>query len=125
MNTMPLNTERKKSPLTIYPLLTKLIIVMLVVLGGILSFVIYQESKLDLQNTLNMLEQEGSRLIYQIESYKELMSFLEKSDREAEKTLEEKLLALLNSEDHLFYIQIVNSEGQELLAAGHYITHDR
>ena len=45
MNTIPLNTEKKQSPLTIYPLLTKLIIVMLVVLGGILSFVIYQESK--------------------------------------------------------------------------------
>ena len=119
MNTMPLNTERKKSHLTIYPLLTKLIIVMLVVLGGILSFVIYQESKLDLQNTLNILEQEGSRLIYQIESYEELMSFLEKSDREVDTTLEEKLRTLLNNEDHLYYIQIVNSKGQELLGVGY------
>ncbi len=119
MNTMPLNTERKKSHLTIYPLLTKLIIVMLVVLGGILSFVIYQESKLDLQNTLNILEQEGSRLIYQIESYEELMSFLEKSDREVDTTLEEKLRTLLNNEDHLYYIQIVNSTGKELLGVGY------
>ena len=111
MNTIPLNIERKKAHLTIYPLLTKLIIVMLVVLGGILAFVIYQESKLDLQNTLNILEQEGSRLIYQIESYDELMSFLEESNKEVEKGLEEKLLALLNNEDHLFYIQIVNSQG--------------
>ena len=118
MNTIPLNTERKKSHLTIYPLLTKLIIVMLVVLGGILSFVIYQESKLDLQNTLNILEQEGSRLIYQIESYEELMPFLGGDTKESAQALEEKLLSLLNDEDHLFYIQIVNSEGQEVLAAG-------
>ena len=119
MNTIPLNIERKKAHLTIYPLLTKLIIVMLVVLGGILAFVIYQESKLDLQNTLNILEQEGSRLIYQIESYDELMSFLGESNKEVEKGLEEKLLALLNNEDHLFYIQIVNSQGKELLEVGH------
>jgi len=112
-------SEKKQSTLTIFPLLTKLIIVMLIVLGGILSFVIYQESKLDLQNTLNILEQEGSRLIYQIESYKELLSFLGKNDREAEKVLQEKLLTLLNSEDHIFYIQLVNNSGEKLMHAGY------
>jgi len=111
-------TEKKQSHLTIYPLLTKLIIVMLVVLGGILSFVIYQESKLDLQNTLNILEQEGSRLIYQIESYEELMPLLGEGKKESAKTLKNKLLALVKDEDHLFYVQIVNSSGQDLLNAG-------
>ncbi len=102
----------------IFPLLTKLIIVMLVVLGGILSFVIYQESKLDLQNTLNILEQEGSRLIYQIESYPELMAYLEDHDMEAAKPLQEKLRELLRDEDHLFYIQLVNNRGEKLMDAG-------
>ena len=111
--------EEKKSHLTIYPLLTKLIIVMLVILGGILSFVIYQESKLDLQNTLNILEQEGSRLIYQIESFEELLSFLWEGNKESAKILEEKLLALVKDEDHLFYIQIVNRSGENLLKVGY------
>ena len=119
MDTIPLNIERKKTHLAIYPLLTRLIIVMLLVLAGILSFVIYQESKLDLQNTLNILEQEGSRLIYQIESYEELMPFLGEDNKGSSQALEEKLRALLNSEEHLFYIQIVNSKGQELLQAGY------
>ena len=111
-------TQKKTRALSIYPLLTRLIIVMLLVLGGILSFVIYQESKLDLQNTLNILEQEGFRLIYQIESYEGLLSYLGEGNRDSERALEEELLALLASEDHLFYIQIVNSEGLELLNAG-------
>jgi len=84
-----------------------------------LSFVIYQESKLDLQNTLNILEQEGSRLIYQIESYEELLSFLEESDKEAEKVLQTKLIALLNNESHISYIQLVNNSGEEVLHAGY------
>ena len=112
-------SERKQSSLTIFPLLTKLIIVMLIVLGGILSFVIYQESKLDLQNTLNILEQEGSRLIYQIESYKELMSFLKKNDSEAEEVLQTKLLTLLNNENHILYIQLVNNRGEEVAHVGY------
>jgi len=104
--------------LTIFPILTKLIIVMLVVLGGILSFVIYQESKLDLQNTLNILQQEGSRLILQIGSYKELMALLEDRDMEAAKPLREKFFQLLREEDHLAYIQLVNGQGEMLLEAG-------
>lgn len=112
-------SERTQKSLIIFPLLTKLIIVMLIVLGGILSFFIYQESKLDLQNTLNILEQEGSRLIYQIESYKELMSFLGKNDKEAEQVLQEKLLTLLHNENHLLYIQLVNNKGEKLMHAGY------
>ena len=104
--------------MTIFPILTKLIIVMLMVLGGILSFVIYQESKLDLQNTLNILEQEGSRLIYQVESYPELMAYLEDHDMEAAKPLQEKLRELLRDEDHLFYIQLVNNRGENLIESG-------
>ena len=115
---MASKTEKKQSPLTIFPLLTKLIIVMLVVLGGILSFVIYQESKLDLQNTLNILGEEGSRLIYQIESYAELMAFLEGHDEGAADALQDKLRELLRNEDHLFYIQLVNSRGERLMDAG-------
>ena len=110
--------ERKQSRITIFPLLTKIIVVMLIVLGGILSFVIYQESKIDLQNTLNILEQEGSRLIYQIESYRELVSFLGKNDKESEKVLQTKLLTLLNNESNVSYIQLVNNSGEELLHAG-------
>ncbi len=112
-------SERKQSSFTIFPLLTKLIIVMLVVLGGILSFVIYQESKIDLQNTLNILEQERSRLIYQIESYKELTSFLKKNDSEAEEVLQTKLLTLLNNENHILYIQLVNNRGEEVAHVGY------
>ena len=115
---MASKTEKKQRPLTIFPILTKLIIVMLVVLGGILSFVIYQESKLDLQNTLNILEQEGSRLIVQIGSYKELMAFLEDRDMGATKPLQEKFLELLQNENHLSYIQLVNSRGEKLMEAG-------
>ena len=111
--------EKKQSSLTIFPLLTKLIIVLLVVLGGILTFVIYQESKLDLQNTLNILEQEGSRLIYQIESYEELMPFLDKNDRGAEKALQTKLLTLLNNESHVSYIQLVNISGEKVMHIGY------
>ena len=84
-----------------------------------MSLVIYQESKLDLQNTLIILEQEGSRLIYQIESYEELMPLLGEGKKESANTLKSKLLALVKDEDHLSYIQIVNSSGQELLKAGH------
>ena len=112
-------SERKQSRFTIFPLLTKLIIVMLIVLGGILSFVIYQESKLDLQNTLNILEQEGSRLIYQIESYEELTSFLKKNDSEAVEVLQTKLLTLLNNENHILYIQLVNNRGEEVAHVGY------
>ncbi|MBW1839171.1 MAG: GHKL domain-containing protein [Deltaproteobacteria bacterium] len=111
--------EKKQSSLTIFPLLTKLIIVLLVVLGGILTFVIYQESKLDLQNTLNILEQEGSRLIYQIESYEELMPFLDKNDRGAEKALQANLLTLLNNESHVSYIQLVNISGEKVMHLGY------
>jgi len=121
-NTILSKSDKKQSSVTIFPLLTKLIIVMLIVLGGILSFFIYQESKLDLQNTLNILEQEGSRLIYQIESYKELMSFLGKNDKEAEQVLQEKLLTLLHNEDHLLYIQLVNNKGEKLMHAGYVAT---
>jgi len=92
---------------------------MLIVLGGILSFVIYQESKIDLQNTLNILEEEGARLIYQIESYRELVSFLGKNDKEAEKALQTKLLTLLNNESHVSYIQLVNNSGEEVLHVGY------
>ena len=112
-------SERKQSSFTIFPLLTKLIIVMLIVLGGVLSFVIYQESKLDLQNTLNILEQEGSRLIYQIESYKELTSFLKNNGSEAEEVLQTKLLTLLNNENHILYIQLVNNRGEEVAHVGY------
>ncbi|MBW1825216.1 MAG: GHKL domain-containing protein [Deltaproteobacteria bacterium] len=111
--------EKKQSSITIFPLLTKIIVVMLIVLGGILSFVIYQESKIDLQNTLNILEQEGARLIYQIESYRELVPFLGKNDKEAEKVLQTKLLTLRNNESHVSYIQLVNNSGEEVLHAGY------
>ena len=67
-----------------------------------------------MQNTLNILEQEGSRLIYQIESYKELTSFLKKNDSEAEEVLQTKLLTLLNNENHILYIQLVNNRGEEV-----------
>ena len=111
--------EKKQSSLTIFPLLTRLIIVLLVVLGGILTFVIYQESKLDLQSTLNILEQEVPRLIYQIKSYEELMPFLDKSDKGAEKALQTKLLTLLNNESHVFYVQLVNISGEEVMHLGY------
>ena len=110
--------KKTQTAISIFPLLTKLIVVMLIVLGGILSFVIYQESKLDLQSTLNILEQEGSRLIYQIESYNEIQSFLERKDKEAETTLQEKLFKLLNEESHIFYIQIVNRSGEKVIHVG-------
>jgi signal transduction histidine kinase len=115
---MSSKTKKNQTPLTIFPILTKLIIVMLVVLGGILSFVIYQESKLDLQNTLNILEQEGSRLLFQIESARELMAFLEDHDEEMAKPLQERFYQLLRNEDHLAYIQLVNERGDKLVESG-------
>jgi signal transduction histidine kinase len=115
---MSSKTKKKQNALTIFPILTKLIIVMLVVLGGILSFVIYQESNLDLQNTLNILEQEGARLIFQIGSYKELMAFLEDRDTGAARPLQEEFSQLLREEDHLAYIQLVNGRGEMLLEDG-------
>ena len=110
--------EHQKKATPRFYLLTRLIIVMLVVLSGILSFVIYQESKLDLQNTLNILEQEGSRLIYQIESYEDIPPLLERGDMRAQVRLLARLGRLLSEESHITYIEIINKAGHTVLHAG-------
>ncbi len=109
----------KQNRLSVFPLLTKLIVVMLIVLGCILSFIIYQDSKLELQSTLNILEQEGSRLIYQIESYKEVQLLLADKDKDAGLKLQSKLHDLLKKESHLSYIHILNNRGETIIDVGH------
>jgi sensor histidine kinase regulating citrate/malate metabolism len=118
-NTVFRKFEEKQKSLFIFPLLTKLVVVMLVILGGILSFTIYQESKLELESTLNILEQVGSRLIYQIESFKEVLSFLKERDEKKQAILQSKLMELMKNENYIFYIHLVDKRGEIVMETGY------
>ena len=111
----------KQDSLSVFPLLTKFVVVMLIVLGVVLTFVIHQNVKLDLQNTLNILENEGSRLIYQIKSYSETSVCLEKDDGNTKNILRKKLQKLLSKERHILYIHVLDRNGAEAIHAGDII----